>query len=79
METEVSKNIASSLIHHSGCLDCHRTRGKTFRTTRNVLNLCRPNSERSLEVSRHLVALKTVIVLQKAVKERNNTNVFVFS
>ena len=77
METEVSKNIASSLTHHS--LDCHRTRGKTFRTTRNVLNLCRPNSERALEVSRHLVTLKTVIVLQKAIKERNNTNVFVFS
>ena len=37
------------------------------------------NSERSLEVSRHLVTLKTVIVLQKAIKERNNTNVFVFS
>ena len=73
MDTEVSKNIASSPIHCSCCLGCHTAREKTFRATRNVLNLCHPNSERSLEVSRHLVTMKTVIVLQEAMKERNNT------
>lgn len=65
---EASKEIASSLILRSGCLGCHATREKTGLPEISLICVIHFNSDRSWEVSRHLVTMEVRYSFREASK-----------
>lgn len=71
MDTQVSKNIAPSPILAAVAWVVTQCMKRPL----GLPEICHPNSEHSLQVSRHLVIMKTVIVLHEASKKETTLEI----